>query len=90
MLAETCYCVGLALAAVALVIAIHSFVLFKGQQSSFIYMLDNDALEPFRLTVILAAAALGWSVIYIIYEQTQATDIAFIDWERPQQVLIVR
>lgn len=77
---------GLALTAVSLVLSLHAFVLFKGQKDSFLYVIPNAALEDLRLTIILAAVFLGWSVLYTIYCQTRLTDVAMIDWERPQQV----
>jgi hypothetical protein len=77
---------GLALTAVALVLSLHAFVLFKGQKDSFLYVIPNAALRDLRLTVILAAVFLGWSVLWTIYCQTRLTDLAMIDWERPQQV----
>lgn len=86
MLGNAAHSTGLALIAVALVLALHAFVLFKGQQDSFLYVIPNAALGDLRLTIILAAVFLGWSVLYTIYCQTMHTDIAMIDWERPQQV----
>lgn len=89
LLSVAAQAVGLALAAVALVLSIHAFVLFKGQKSSFMYIIPNADLGELRLTIILAAVFLGWSVLYTIYAQTRLTDIALIDWERPQQVRLL-
>jgi hypothetical protein len=86
---EATFCGGLALAAVALVLSLHSFVLFKAQAASFLYAIQNDDLERFRTTVICAAVLLGWAVVDVIYQQTQIADIAMVDWERPQQVLLL-
>jgi hypothetical protein len=86
LVSRTAHFVGFALAAVALVLSIHAFVLFKGQKSAFMFVLPNSALRELRLTIVLAAALLGWSVLYTIYAQTRLTDIALIDWERPRQV----
>lgn len=83
---ELCLCCGIALAAVALVLSIHSFVVFRGQATAFLYVLGNRELEEFHITVISAVVLLGWSVIYLIYRQTRMTDVAMVDWERPQQV----
>jgi Meckelin (Transmembrane protein 67) len=86
VLGNAARCTGLALTAVALVLSIHAFVLFKGQKDSFLYVIPNAALQDLRLAIILAAVFLGWSVLWTIYCQTRLTDVAMIDWERPQQV----
>ena len=86
VLGNSAHCTGVALTAVALVLSLHAFVLFKGQRDSFLYVVPNAALADLRLTIILAAVFLGWSVVYTIYCQTRLTDVAMIDWERPQQV----
>lgn len=89
-LGEASFCCGIALAAVSLVLSIHSFVLFKGQTASFLYIIRNEDLERFRLTVISGAVLLGWSVLDMIYQQTQLVDVGMVDWERPQQVCMLR
>lgn len=69
-----------------MVLSLHSFVVFQGQKASFLYAIPNDQLEDFRLTVILSAFGLGLAVLHMVYVQTQVTDVALVDWERPQQV----
>jgi Meckelin (Transmembrane protein 67) len=83
---EGACCCGIALAAVALVLALHSFVVFKGQAASFLFVIRNEDLSKLRVTIITAAVLLAWAVADMVYRQTMATDIAMIDWERPQQV----
>eukprot|EP00892_Ulva_mutabilis_P005141 jgi/Ulvmu1/299/UM001_0303.1 len=87
LVGELGLCVGLGLAVVAMVLSLHSFVLFQGQKTSFLYAIPNSELEDFRLTVILSAFGLGLSVMHMLYVQTQTTDFALVDWERPQQVI---
>lgn len=86
LLGELGLCVGLGLAAVAMVLSLHSFVLFRGQKTSFLYAIPNAELEDFRITVILSACGLGLSVLHMLHVQTRTTDVALVDWERPQQV----
>jgi Meckelin (Transmembrane protein 67) len=83
---ELALCEGIALTAVALVLSVHSFVLFKGQKASFMYVLPNDELEHFSATIIVGAAGLSWALLNMIFAQTRNLDIAIVDWERPQQV----
>ena len=85
-LGDLAYCAGLGLAAAALVLAAHSFVVFKGQAATFLYTISNEDLGRLRATIIAAACVLGWAVCHMIYRQTFTTDIALVDWERPQQV----
>ena len=84
---EAAYCIGLALAAVAFVLALHSFVVFRGQAASFLYVIGNNKLEDLRITIIVSAVLLSWAVVDMVYRQTMLTDIALVDWERPQQVI---
>lgn len=89
LLGELGLCVGLGLAAVAMVLALHSFVVFQGQKTSFLYAIPNDSLADFRITVVLSALGLGLAVLHMVYIQTQVTDVALVDWERPQQVCAI-
>jgi Meckelin (Transmembrane protein 67) len=89
-ISELALCEGVALTAVALVLSVHSFVLFKGQKASFMYVLPNDELEAFRTTIIVGVVGLTWALLNMIYAQTQTLDIAMVDWERPQQVRLLR
>lgn len=86
LLGELGLCAGLGLGAVAMVLALHSFVVFQGQKTSFLYAIPNDSLSDFRITVVLSAFGLGLAVVHMVYVQTQVTDVALVDWERPQQV----
>jgi hypothetical protein len=73
---------------VNLVLAIHSFVLFRGQAVAFLYVLGNNDIGDFQVTVITSTVLLGLSVLDMIYRQTRTTDVAMVDWERPHQVRV--
>ena len=83
---EGAYCCGLALAAVAIVLSWHSLVTFKQQAATFMFVLANEELKRLRATAIVATALLGWSVLDMVYRQAVLTDVAMIDWEKPQRV----
>lgn len=86
LIGDLAFCCGTAAAAVALVLAVHSFVLFRGQSASFLYLLPNSALERFRETALAAALLLGYSVLDLVYRQTHEADVALVDWELPEPV----
>lgn len=85
-IAEAAYCGGLALAAVTLVLALQSFFVFQWQVAAFTFVPPNEQLQRLRATAISATAMLAYAVLDMLHRQAVQTDIALIDWERPQQV----
>ena len=74
-------------AAAAVVIAVHALVVFKGQKAAFLFLMSDSHIEPFTSTVIAASVLLGWSVLNMIYQQTQMTDYSMVDWEQGKLTL---
>lgn len=84
---DLCFCVGLALAGVCVIVGMHALVVFKAQTSVFLFLIPNSEIGQFRDTVISGAALLAAATLHMIYQQTCQTNFAMVDWEQSNLIL---